>query len=156
MPLLGLMVATPVALLEYVIAPLLALVGAVVLNGTSPNVFDPATENDDRDVVPNATVSVLLVLAALSYCAVWACVALKLTSPAATRVIQVPEMSMVATAGLLLLYVITPSLLLVGTVVILNDASPNVLDDATENVVDESVGVASDTVNVLLIFVAAA
>jgi len=61
MPLLASMVATPVSLLEYVIAPLLALVGAVVLNGTAPNVFDPATENDDRDVVPRETVSVLLV-----------------------------------------------------------------------------------------------
>ena len=135
MPLLGLMVATPVALLEYVIAPLLSLVGAVVLNGTSPNAFDPATENDDRDVVPRYTASGLLVLVALSYCAVWACVALKLTSPAATRVIQVPEVSMVATAVLLLLYVIAPLLLvLLGAVRMLNDASPNVLDDATENV----------------------
>ena len=61
---------------------------------------------------------------------------------------------MVATAGLLLLYVITPLLLLVGRVKLLNDASPNVLLEATENVVDDSVGVASDTVNVLLAFVA--
>ena len=70
MPLLGLMVATPVALLEYVIAPLLAVVGAVMLNGRSPNVFESATENDVKDVVPRKTVSVLLVLVALSYCAV--------------------------------------------------------------------------------------
>jgi hypothetical protein len=62
MPLLGLIVATLVALLEYVIAPLLSLVGAVsMLNGTAPNVFDTATESDVRDVVPRATVSVLLV-----------------------------------------------------------------------------------------------
>lgn len=103
MPLLALIVATLVALLEYVIAPLLSLVGAVMLNGAAPNVFDPATENDDKDVVPRYTVSVLLVLVALSYCAVWACVALKLTSPAPTRVIKLPDASMVATAGLLLL-----------------------------------------------------
>ena len=61
MPLLALIVATLVALLEYVIAPLLSLVGAVMLNGTAPNVFDSATENDVRDVVPNATARVLLV-----------------------------------------------------------------------------------------------
>ena len=69
MPLLGLMVATPVALLEYVIAPLLAVVGAVMLNGASPNVFDPATENDDRDVVPRKTVSTDVILVGTLYCA---------------------------------------------------------------------------------------
>ena len=149
------MVATPVALLEYVIAPLLAVVGAVMLNGASPNVFDPVTENDDRDVVPNSTLSVLLVLVALAYCAVWACVALKLTSPAATRVIQVPEMSMVATAVLLLLYVIAPLLLLlVGAVIMLNDASPNIFVSATENVDAEKSEVPRSTVSVLLVFVA--
>ena len=58
---------------------------------------------------------------------------------------------MVATAVLLLVYVITPSLLLVGRVKLLNDASPNVLDEATENVVDDSVGVPSETVKVLLV-----
>ena len=62
MPLLGSIVATPEASLEYVIAPLMSLVGAVMLNGASPNVFVSATENDVRDVVPNATVSVLLVM----------------------------------------------------------------------------------------------
>ncbi len=61
---------------------------------------------------------------------------------------------MVATAVLLLLYVIAPLLLLVGRVVIANDASPNVLDDATENVVDERVDVARETVSVLLVLVA--
>ena len=103
MPLLGLIVATPVALLEYVIAPLLSLVGAVMLNGTAPNVFDPATENDARDVVPRKTVSVLLVFVALAYWEVAACVAVNDTSPAPTRVIKLPDASMVATAGLLLL-----------------------------------------------------
>ena len=65
---------------------------------------------------------------------------MKFTSPAPTKVIQVPEASMVATAVLLLLYVIAPLLSLVGTVIMLNDASPNVLLEATENVVDDSVG----------------
>ena len=70
MPLLALIVATPVALLEYVIAPLLSLVGVVVkLNGTSPNVFDPSTENDVRDVVPRETVSTDVILVGTLYCA---------------------------------------------------------------------------------------
>ena len=63
---------------------------------------------------------------------------------------------MVATLGLLLLYTTsTLVLLLVGRVVIANDASPNVLDDATENVVDERVDVARATVSVLLLILAA-
>ena len=69
MPLLGLIVATPVALLEYVIAPLLAVVGAVMLNGRYTNVFESATENDVRDVVPNATVSTDVILVGTLYCA---------------------------------------------------------------------------------------
>ena len=68
-----------------------------------------------------------------------------------TIFIQSPEASIVATAVLLLVYVIAPLLLLVGRVKLLNDASPNVLDEATENVVDDSVGVASETVKVLLV-----
>jgi cytochrome b561 len=146
MPLLGLIVATPVALLEYVIAPLLSLVGTVsMLNGTAPNVFDPATENDVRDVVPRETVSVLLVFIALKYCSAWACVALKLTSPAPTKVIKFPDASMVATAVLLLLYVIAPMLSLVGRVIIANDASPNVFVSATVNVEDEKVEISNMT-----------
>ncbi len=44
------------------IAPILSLVGAVsMLNGTAPNVFDSATENDVKDVAPFETVSVPLV-----------------------------------------------------------------------------------------------
>ena len=67
-PLLALIVATLVSLLEYVIAPLLSLVGALIaLNGTAPNVFDSAIENVDRDTVPFETVSVLLVFVALAY-----------------------------------------------------------------------------------------
>jgi len=63
---------------------------------------------------------------------------------------------MVATLGLLLLYTTsTLMLLLVGRVVIANDASPNVLDDATENVVDERVDVPRATVSVLLVLLAA-
>jgi hypothetical protein len=63
---------------------------------------------------------------------------------------------MVATLGLLLLYTMsTVVLLLVGRVVIANDASPNVLDDSTENVADERVDVARATVSVLLVLLAA-
>jgi hypothetical protein len=63
---------------------------------------------------------------------------------------------MVATLGLLLLYTMsTVVLLLVGRVVIANDASPNVLDDATENVADERVDVPRATVSVLLVLLAA-
>ena len=71
-------------------------------------------------------------------------------------VIKLPDASMVATLGLLLLYTTsTLVLLLVGRVVIANDASPNVLDDATENVVDERVDVPRATVSVLLVLLAA-
>jgi hypothetical protein len=139
-PLLGLIVATLVALLEYVIAPLLSLVGAVMLNGTAPNVFDSATENDDRDVIPNSTVNVLLFLTADAYWLVGSCVAMKYTVPPPTRFIKFPEASMVATAVLLLLYAIAPLLSLVGAVVMLNDASPNLLLEATTNGEDHSVG----------------
>ena len=71
-------------------------------------------------------------------------------------VIKLPDASMVATLGLLLLYTTsTLVLLLVGRVVIANDASPNVLDDSTENVADERVDVARATVSVLLVLLAA-
>ena len=81
---------------------------------------------------------------------------MKDTSPAPTRVIKLPDASMVATLGSLLLYTTsTLVLLLVGRVVIANDASPNVLDDATENVVDERVDVPRATVSVLLVLLAA-
>ena len=71
------------------IAPLLALVGAVMLNGTAPNVFDPTTENDVSDVVPFETVSVPLVtdVGAL-YCADSAWDAVNVAVPAATKVIM--------------------------------------------------------------------
>ena len=80
--------------------------------------------------------------------------AMKLTSPAPTKDIEFPEASMVATAVLLLLYVIAPPLLLVGSVVIANGASPYVFELATENVDSDSVGVANATVSVLLVLVA--
>ena len=140
-------VATLVLLLLYTIGTVvLLLVGSVVMtNDASPNVFDDSTVNvdDERVDVPRATVSVLLVIVELKYCAVAAWVALKETSPAPTRFIKLPEASIVATAVLLLLYVISPLLLLVGRVVIANDASPNVLDDATVNVDDEKVDATS-------------
>lgn len=65
---------------------------------------------------------------------------MKYTVPPPTTFIKFPETSIVATAVLLLLYVIALLLSLVGAVVMLNDASPNVLLEATENVVDDSVG----------------
>jgi hypothetical protein len=140
MPLLGLIVATPVALLEYVIAPLLSLVGAVsMLNGTAPNVFDPVTENDDKDVVPNATVSVLLVTGVdAAYWLVAACEAVNVAVPADTKVIMPLLGLIVATPVALLEYVIAPLLSLVGTLSMLNGTAPNVFDPATEN--DDSVG----------------
>jgi hypothetical protein len=144
-----------------VIAPPLLLVGRVVIaNGASPYTFELATVNvddDDRLDVPSETVSVLLVLVALSYRLVSACVAIKLTSPDATKSIEFPEASMVATAVLLLLYVIAPLLLLVGRVVIANDASPYVFELATSNVDDDDrLDVPSATVSVLLVLVALA
>ena len=112
-----------------------------------------STENvvDESVGVPSDIVSVLLAFVADVYWLVAACDALKLTSPTLKIVIQVPDGSMVATAVLLLVYVITPSLLLVGRVKLLNDASPYVLLESTENVVDDSVGVPSETVSVLLV-----
>ena len=136
------MVATSVLLVLYVMTPLLLLVGCVIIaNDASPNVLDVETENVDAENVdvPRCTVSGLLVMVALEYWAVSACEAVNITSPAPTNVIKFPDASMIATAVLLLLYVMAPLLLLVGRVKIANDASPNVLDDETENVDDENV-----------------
>jgi hypothetical protein len=72
-------------------------------------------------------------------------VALNDTSPAPTRVIKFPDASMLATSGLLLLYVIAPLLSLVGRVIIANDASPNVLDEATANVDNTGIGLGGST-----------
>ena len=66
-----------------------------------------------------------------------------------------PSGVIVATAGLLLTYVIAPLLLLVGRVKIANDASPTFLLVATANVDDANVDVASVTVSALLVTLAA-
>ena len=85
------MVATAVLLLAYVIAPLLALLGAAIIdNVPAPYVPEEGTvkvavENAD---VASATVSVLLSTVALAYLVVAAWVAVKyIGSPAATMVI---------------------------------------------------------------------
>ena len=137
-PLLAPTVANAVLLLLYVTEPELALL-ATTVNAASVKVFVVGGLTNVSVGVAFETVSVLLALVALKYCAVCACVALNDTSPTPTNVIQFPEASMVATAVLLLLYVIAPLLLLVGRVPIENDASPNVLDDSTMNVADEKV-----------------
>ena len=150
------MVATLGLLLLYVIAPALLLVGNVVtLNEASPYIFDAVTENVVAESVgvARATVSVLLVFVALVNCpATAACVALKLTSPALMSVIVFPDTSIVATPGLLLVYVIAPVLLLVGRVLIPNAASPYIFVLATANVLADSVGVPIETrrLNVVL------
>ena len=115
----------------------------VIAKDASPNVLELATVNVDVEsvVVARATVSVLLVLVALAYTDVASWNALNDTSPAPTSVIKLPDASIVATLVLLLVYVIKPSLLLVGRVVIAKDASPNVLELATVNVASEKVDV---------------
>ena len=105
-PVLNPTVATCGALLVYVTAPLLSLVATTLNEMSIPNVLDSVASIAvlARVVVPRSTVSVLLVIVALINCpSTAACVALKLTSPAPTKVIKFPEASMVATAGLLLL-----------------------------------------------------
>ena len=94
-------VATPVLLLLYVIAPLLLLAGNVVaLNAASPYVFVSGTENvlaKSVGVALKETVSVLLVLVAPENCpATAACVATNATFPTPYIVIVVPEASMPA------------------------------------------------------------
>ena len=116
-------VAYAVLLLAYVTAPGLALV-ATTTNDASVIFLVVGGLTNASVGVALETVSALLVLVALAYRDVAAWVALKLTSPALTSVIQSPDASMVATLVLLLAYVIAPALLLVGRVVILNDASP--------------------------------
>ena len=143
-------------LLVYVTAPALAL-EAVTVNAASVTfLVAGGLTNASVGAAALETVSVLLALVAAAYWAVAACVASNDTSPAATRVIKFPEASMLATSGLLLLYVIAPLLLLVGRVVILNDASPYVFVVATENVLSERLDVPRATVRVLLVLVALA
>jgi hypothetical protein len=132
-------VATVGLLLAYVIAPLLSLVGRVMIaNEASPkflllSTVNVAVENVD---VSNDTVSVLLVLVDPPNSAVAACVAVNVTVPAPTMVIAfpVPFDVIVATVGLLLIYVIAPLLLLVGAVVIANAVSATVFVEGTANV----------------------
>ena len=69
-PVFGSIVAMPMLLLEYVIAPLLALVGAVMANGAAPYIFRDGMVNVDNDAVPSETVSSLLVIVAEEYWAV--------------------------------------------------------------------------------------
>ena len=77
---------------------------------------------------------------------------MNVTSPTPTIFIQFPEVSIVATAELLLVYVIAPLLLLVGRAKIANDGSPyTLLVFETVNVADERVGVPRETVSVSLV-----
>ena len=100
----------------------------------------------------------LLVLVALAYWLVSACVAINDTSPTTPiKDIKFPEASMVAIAGSLLLYVISPLLLLVGRAIIANDASPTIFTLATVNVDDDDrLDVPIETVSALLVLVALA
>jgi hypothetical protein len=91
---------------------------------------------------------VLLVLVALAYWDVAAWVAVNVTVPMPTMVINVPDALMVATAVLLLLYVIAPLLLLVGNAMALNAASPYSFVAGTENVLAERLDVPRATVSV--------
>ena len=137
-------VATVGLLLVYIIAPLLSLVGRVkIANDSSPTFLLVATANvDDANVdVSNDTVNVLLVFVDPPNSAVAACVAVNVTVPAPTIVIAFPNPSsvIVATSGLLLIYVIAPLLLLVGAVVIANAVSATVFVEGTTNVDDANV-----------------
>jgi type IV secretory pathway VirB3-like protein len=122
-------VATAVLSLVYVIAPLLLLMGRVkIANDGSPYallVFAMVNVAEESVGVPRETVRVLLIRVLLeNWLGTAACNALKITSPSPTIFIQFPEASIVATAGVLLVYVIAPLLLVVGRVIIANDASP--------------------------------
>ena len=97
------------------------------------------------------TVSVLLSTVALAYVDVAAWVAVKyIGPPAATMVIWPVLTLMVATAVLLLAYVIAPSLALLGAVVIDNVPAPYVPEEGTVKVAEENADVTSATVSVLL------
>jgi hypothetical protein len=130
------MVATPGKLLVYVIAPLLALVGRVVIaNAASPSDFLLAMiklDNIGVGKVVGETVSTLLVTVIAAYssgtCA-WD--AKNVTVPTLCNVIKFPDASMVATPGLLLVYVMAPLLLLAGRADIGNAALPSIFELAT-------------------------
>ena len=101
-PLLEFTVARAKSLLEYVTASGLAPV-AVTVNAASVTFFVVGGFTNARLIVAFETVSVLLVLVALeNWFGTAAWVALKLTSPAPTSVIQFPDASIVATPVLLL------------------------------------------------------
>ena len=117
-------VASEALLLVYVTAPPLTLL-AVSVKAVSVTLLVRGAVANARVGVPLHTVSVLLLVVALvNRPATASCVALKLTAPTPTTVIQFPEASIVATPVLLLLYVIAPLLLLVGRVLMLKAASP--------------------------------
>jgi hypothetical protein len=122
-PVLGCTVARDISLLEYDTAPALALV-ALTENDTSVIILVDGGDTNASVGVPFETVSVLVRLADVNWFGTAACDALKLTSPTPTIFIQFPEASIVATAVLLLVYVIAPLLLLVGRVRIANGGSP--------------------------------
>jgi len=123
-PVLELIVATAVLLLSYVIAPppVAAPLGAAVIEADPTIVANSVTENiaEENADVARDTVNVLLSIVALVYVLVDACVAVKYTDPAPTRVIA-PVLEIVATAVLLLVYVIAPPLALLGVEVIETD-----------------------------------
>jgi hypothetical protein len=117
-------VAREVLLLAYVTAPVLALLAETV-KAASVTLLAVGALANARVGTPLHTVSVLLLAVALVNCpATASCVALKLTAPTPTTVIQFPEASIVATLVLLLLYKIAPLLLLEGRVLMLKAASP--------------------------------
>lgn len=82
------MVATEVLELEYVIVPLLLVVGATTVNGASPNVF-AGIEKLVSAVVILFTVS-NAVVDVEAYIAVVACVAVMVEVPGARMVIVLP------------------------------------------------------------------
>ena len=117
-------VASEALLLVYVTAPPLTLL-AVSVKAVSVTLLVRGAVANARVGVPLHTVSVLLLaLALVNRPSMPSCVALKLTAPTPTMVIQFPETSIVATPLLLLLYVIAALLLLVGRVLMLKTASP--------------------------------
>ena len=152
---LGFTVAREISLLEYDTDPALALV-AITENDASVMVLVDGGDTNANVGVAFEIVSVPLVrLADVNWFGTAACDALKLTSPTPTIFIQSPEVSIVATAGLLLVYVIAPLLLLMGRVKIANDASPyTLLVFVMVNVVRD--GVPRETVSWLLVRVDAA
>ena len=110
-------VATLVSLLEYVIAPVLTDVGAVIVGAASPMLMLVALSANPVSVgVPLPTVSDAVTGVGAGYKPCEACLAVKVTLPAPTMVIV--ELLIVATLVLLLVYVIAPKLADVGAVIV--------------------------------------